>query len=219
MAWEISKGSYCFFGNDSNDSFDDMEPDYPFQHNPIHDLESLWWIAIWTLTWNSPSGSPRNGDQNIWHWNIFHGMIDRFSLLSRHASFVKFVKALPLPFRKVGPQVASLRSSLVHSYETAEIPYKALNNQPFADSELPKTFVERLAKVVQICPDVKLDNSQKSLPSIIPQNKRDASPSTSRSGKRLRPSTQNKSDGSECNDPSTSSLAKCGTGRSQHGQT
>jgi hypothetical protein len=207
MAWEISRKSYRFFGTDSDDSFDHMEPTYPFKHNPIHDLESLWWIAIWILTAKAPFGSTYNKDQNAWHWSIFYSQVERHSILTYKAPFLHFIKTLPLPFREVGFRLASLRSSLVNSYQTAERSYEVLDDRPFADSELPKTFVERLAEVVQTCPDVKLDSLQKSPLSVIPQNKRDASSPTSKSNKRLRLSTQN--------DASTSSLAKRGTGRIQ----
>jgi hypothetical protein len=194
MAWEIVSRLYCFFGMDDSSTL--RMPDYPFKYNPIHDLESLWWIAIWTLTVNSPSGSPRNKDQNMWHWNIFWNKNYRYPLLSGHPTFVNFVTILPSPFQEVRIPLALLQSSLVNSYQVAERSYEVLNDQPFADSKLPRTFVERLAEAVQICPDVKFDSLQKSPLSVIPQNKRDTSPSTSRPSKRLRLSTQNGSGGS-----------------------
>jgi hypothetical protein len=184
IAWEVSRQSYRFFEPDGSLTL--RMPDYPFKYNPIHDLESLWWIAIWTLTVNSPSGSPRNKDQNMWHHMIFQNKTDRDSLLRDYATFVNFVTILPLSFQEVGTRLAPLRSSLVISYQTAERSYETLNDQPFADSELPKTFIERLAEAVQTCPDVKLDSSQTSPVSMVPQNKRNASPPTSRSRKRQR---------------------------------
>jgi hypothetical protein len=60
MAIEVAKGSYSFLPDDSGDSETDTvegaeeihlgegqeHPDLIFTHVPIHDVESLWWIAI-----------------------------------------------------------------------------------------------------------------------------------------------------------------------------
>ena len=37
MAVEVERGTYIYHGS------------LFFSHNPLHDLESLWWVGVWLL--------------------------------------------------------------------------------------------------------------------------------------------------------------------------
>src|SRR5271168_5238859 len=40
MAVEVERSEYTY------------HPDFDFCHNPLHDLESLWWIGVWFAFWH-----------------------------------------------------------------------------------------------------------------------------------------------------------------------
>ena len=43
MAGEVIRGRYTH------------QPEFQnFAHNPIHDLESLWWVGVWCMMWHYP---------------------------------------------------------------------------------------------------------------------------------------------------------------------
>ena len=43
MSGEVARGKYTH------------QPAFePFMHNPIHDLESLWWVGVWCMMWHYP---------------------------------------------------------------------------------------------------------------------------------------------------------------------
>lgn len=43
MAGEVARGQYTH------------QPNFkPFAHNPVHDLESLWWVVVWCMIWHYP---------------------------------------------------------------------------------------------------------------------------------------------------------------------
>ncbi|KIK15568.1 hypothetical protein PISMIDRAFT_114971 [Pisolithus microcarpus 441] len=46
----------------------------PFKFNPLHDMESLWWIATWTLYYHvDQEGSWRSSEQITQFHKLFPG--------------------------------------------------------------------------------------------------------------------------------------------------
>ena len=50
MAVEVQAGTYIYLG------------DEVFAHNPLHDLESLWWVGLWILLCHYHTGNLQNTD-------------------------------------------------------------------------------------------------------------------------------------------------------------
>ncbi|KAJ7135382.1 hypothetical protein C8R43DRAFT_1203559 [Mycena crocata] len=51
-----------------------------FHHNPLHDIESTFWIALWMLIFNTPSKTLSQGQQNL-QLTIFRPNANRVSIL------------------------------------------------------------------------------------------------------------------------------------------
>lgn len=65
MAGEVARGRYTH-----NPNFKE------FAHNPIHDLESLWWVGVWCMMWHYPVPDDEEVDpENKDHINLMieHG--------------------------------------------------------------------------------------------------------------------------------------------------
>jgi len=59
MAVEVADGCYNFFPMDDQLEGDTHHtPQQDFVHNPLHDVESLWWILVWVLFCKTPTTEP-----------------------------------------------------------------------------------------------------------------------------------------------------------------
>ncbi|KAI5993492.1 hypothetical protein EDD15DRAFT_897396 [Pisolithus albus] len=56
VACEVEAQAYLFQPRGGKPRGDDFE--CPFRSNPLHDMESLWWIATWTLLPCRSAGQP-----------------------------------------------------------------------------------------------------------------------------------------------------------------
>lgn len=130
MAVEVSVGTYLFEPIEENVFMVDIEPDsdsvHPFRHNPIHDLESIWWLAMWSIFNYYPDniGADPEALENQRH--SYEALFspgfaldkERISALtSRRPSFLSSIVS---PFHAVGQLAFRLRNMLRVSYNKAE---------------------------------------------------------------------------------------------------
>lgn len=78
MSIEVAAQQFLFGPHDQDDNFtevmqgaellrqDDVERTaVPFSHNHVHDLESLWWVAVWMVFYNHFSKSQQSGAEHL----------------------------------------------------------------------------------------------------------------------------------------------------------
>ena len=81
MAAEVEYGAYIF------------QPLEVFSHNPLHDLESLWWVGVWLLVCHYHTRKLRDSDTTV-HYHI--EVVKRFgeTLFSRFNVLISRRRAL-----------------------------------------------------------------------------------------------------------------------------
>jgi hypothetical protein len=104
----------------------------PFRYGMIHDLESLWWIAVWFLFHTHPIGTPYNpeilkiaGSIFTWHYNWGA----RYEMLCNKSRWVSSVSALPAEFSALARQLDHFR---IHYIMMATKTFESLNPKGIA---------------------------------------------------------------------------------------
>ncbi|KAL5520262.1 hypothetical protein ACEPAG_9475 [Sanghuangporus baumii] len=113
----------------------------PFSYNDLHDLESLWWIAIWELFSNiSPVGSSQSGEQDVQRESaaakIFSGcsaVVNRQQFIQAANVYYDEVAWMPERLRNVKFILDSLRIELVRSYRKLEATFLTAQTQILDD--------------------------------------------------------------------------------------
>ncbi len=143
MAWEVSNLRYSFHEHRGGVLYD-------FRFNPMHDLESIWWIAIWTLLSRSPAGVNRK-----MYKDVFDSKRDRFWIL--RDGFGHLCNALPPEFAagRVTDPMYELQTGLMEGHEKATASRNTFDSTSYDDTGLPSLFVSELTKIVDSCPDIK----------------------------------------------------------------
>jgi len=130
MACEIEVQQYIFrnhshggplrrFRADIVDS-PQQSPKIPFTYNPLHDLESLWWIQAWLLHFYvDQEGRDRSTEQSANYHSLFPGYLLRGSRILSLQSPMEF-DILPESFQRPGWVVEEMRRCLVAAYSTCE---------------------------------------------------------------------------------------------------
>jgi hypothetical protein len=78
MSIKVAAQQFLFGPHDQDDNFtevmqgaempkqNDIESAaVPFSHNHVHDLESLWWVAVWVVFYNHFSKSQQSGEEPL----------------------------------------------------------------------------------------------------------------------------------------------------------
>ncbi|KAI6154649.1 hypothetical protein BKA82DRAFT_1005590 [Pisolithus tinctorius] len=152
MACEVEGQKYLF---KPPGYFDEVYSRPPFRFNPLHDMESLWWIQTWTLYYHvDQPHSQRSSEQENYSNNLFPGQLKvRFYEFSAGLD----LRILPPPFGPAGQQVAIMHGKLKLAYTESErclpqsapayaAPLRILHND----------FREHLATAVEKSKDVAL---------------------------------------------------------------
>ena len=101
-----------------------------FHHNPLHDMESLWWLAVYFLFHRevisgSESKKPQSEDDlRAQHNNarrLFEDKVERSKALWKQGQFKSYVESLHGDVYKVGRSLDRARRTLVKAYETLEM--------------------------------------------------------------------------------------------------
>jgi hypothetical protein len=101
-------------------------PAVTFRYNPLHDLESLWWIAVWMMFNHRTEREPSSEDeesQSRYAERLFPRIIDgsgRLDALKNHVVFLNMLLCLPEAFYTAASKLESIRQALVQHYYLAE---------------------------------------------------------------------------------------------------
>jgi len=130
----------------------DGPPRPPFTFNPVHDLESLWWIWVWVMYFYvDEGGTMLPGEQA----QAFRSLFPDYMPAKRLRYLVTSLKAdVPTAFRDVLGCTEIIRGWLVQSYfgmETSLPP-----NYTHFLPDLTHSFLEALELAVDFAGDTKL---------------------------------------------------------------
>lgn len=144
MAWQVYRLAYDLCG-----TADDIL--YDFRFTPMHDLESIWWIAIWILLRKSPIGEDRSDAQTKLYVDVFNSKILRGLFLGNNGSFISRRWFLPPQFKsdEIIHPLDDMRRKLMESYKEATRSPVNFNSEPYRDEKLPSFFDEKLTKIVE----------------------------------------------------------------------
>jgi hypothetical protein len=108
MAVEVVSGRYLF--GDPN-----AETEMTWLHNPLHDYESIWWIAVWFVFHSSPNGVAE-GVMEEARSILYKGRTATFGL----SGFNSVRLALPKELRDLGRVLNKMKLVLVEAYMSFE---------------------------------------------------------------------------------------------------
>ncbi|KAI5993484.1 hypothetical protein EDD15DRAFT_2529981 [Pisolithus albus] len=151
MACEVEAQKYLF-QRPTDELFDLVQ--YSFKFNPLHDMESLWWIATWTLYFHVDQKGGRPSPEQIEQfYELFPGRLKSGRFMTFSASLEYTV--LPPSFHRAGREVDYMRQRIQRAYAASEEklppdyenPLKVLNTRfaehlasAFADSKNIEIF-------------------------------------------------------------------------------
>ncbi|KIN96406.1 hypothetical protein M404DRAFT_246366 [Pisolithus tinctorius Marx 270] len=90
----------------------------PFSYNPLHDLESLWWIQAWMIYFHvDHQDGHRSPGQTRWFHELFpRSRAARFAALATRIEY----DMLPASFRKAAHALELMRGGLISAYADSE---------------------------------------------------------------------------------------------------
>ncbi|KAI5981469.1 hypothetical protein EDC04DRAFT_2916514 [Pisolithus marmoratus] len=90
----------------------------PFRFNPLHDMESIWWIPTWVLYYHvDQDGSQVSTSQLAWFNDLFPGRLNsRFSTFSARMVY----QVLPTPFHRAAHEIEIMHQKLIKAYTNSE---------------------------------------------------------------------------------------------------
>ncbi|KAI6026735.1 hypothetical protein BKA83DRAFT_4247255 [Pisolithus microcarpus] len=144
MACEVGAQSYLFelfvcrpYG---------YERKCPFRFNPLHDMESLWWIAMWVVYYHAvQAGEPLSEQVGYLH-KLFPGQLgERTNALLAVLEF----KALPTSFVHAGYAVEYMRREILAAYTESEKKMPPAYANPL--KQLHSVFTDQLTSAVAHC--------------------------------------------------------------------
>ena len=98
----------------------------PFWANYIHDLESIWWIAVWLLYRFEQVERKRKTSENVprdHQWNSlldFESLFDRELFFSHDNIFFSYISDIPRPVPVLEKFVTQCRKVLLSAYKAKE---------------------------------------------------------------------------------------------------
>lgn len=153
MACEVEAQNYLF-GLPKEIDMDMLEDwtQVPFRFNPLHDVESIWWIATWILYYHvDQEGDQRSPDQTEYFHKLFPGRLnERFITFS---AFKKF-RALPTSFHRAAHIVANMCVDLKGAYSASESGELPDYTEPLA--KLHSVFTEDFKSVIEHSAGIRL---------------------------------------------------------------
>ncbi|KAI6027186.1 hypothetical protein EDC04DRAFT_2718178 [Pisolithus marmoratus] len=117
MACEVEAQEYLFIGHDLIIPYGTtFEP--PFRFNPLHDMESIWWIPTWVLYYHvDQDGSQVSTGQSTWFNKLFPGRLNsRFPPFSTRMVF----RVLPTSFHRAAHEFETMHQKLIVAYTNSE---------------------------------------------------------------------------------------------------
>ncbi|KAF9236609.1 hypothetical protein BU15DRAFT_76812 [Melanogaster broomeanus] len=125
MACEVEGHRYLFFKRRPtvviSAKYAPVPPeDQPFRFNPLHDLESWWWMLTWVLHYNVDGDTQviPDGHGAAYH-SLFPGVVPGATRSDPLRSFLK-TKVVPPSFHSTISWADQMRLQLIEGYEAAE---------------------------------------------------------------------------------------------------
>ena len=84
-------------------------------YNPLHDYESIWWIAVWAIFSSKPNGVANDVMEKS-HYSVYRNRLSAFA----SATIVQACKLLPDELQPLGKVLVRMRIILVHAYRSYE---------------------------------------------------------------------------------------------------
>ena len=166
MSIEVAAQSFLFppprpgLGlNDFDDFVKAIESDkaptgVPFSHNHLHDLESLWWVAVWVVFHNNFFGGKSSGDhpsitlqdaesQVQLARTLFPPVLkstDRLVGFQSSESFKKACDGLPRSKKAICARLNGLREFLTNQYKVIEAGYPLSVDPSASNDEIYEIF-------------------------------------------------------------------------------
>jgi len=126
----------------------------PFSHNHLHDLESLWWAAVWMAFYNHFSKSQQSDKESLSDlqeadrqlglartlFPPFMKSIDRQNGFQTHGSFQQACKDLPPNKEAISAPLEVLRRSLVDHYIAVESTLPNFIDSTASKDDIYETF-------------------------------------------------------------------------------
>ncbi|PVF91348.1 hypothetical protein CPB86DRAFT_745741 [Serendipita vermifera] len=120
-------------------------------HNPIHDMESIWWIAIWSTLFFT-----RTGLLDVKTWGAYHRLFPpspQHSKLTRHHVMKRstvFHEEYQQPFFTT--YLASLRDLLQYAHTTLQVDLNPVKNRPLYQETFEKFLGTMKEMIVALGP-------------------------------------------------------------------
>lgn len=102
-------------------------PHIPFRYNPLHDLESLWWIAVYfifkrdvDIDRSDEAEDKRRAVQRSAAEDLFYVQETRYFTMTTDRTFQGLLRCLPIPVQPIGIELDHLRGKLSAAYRKAE---------------------------------------------------------------------------------------------------
>ena len=221
MAVEISRQSYLFAKLSKDTAEGKGLVDYKQRHvdkrknprtddtpegiyyNYIHDLESVWWIAVWALfnfekkdiganKIDSWAAKQRKLNKDI----LFPGTVgnqDRIEFLSMRKKYAKKTKCLPEYFENLSTMLGTIAEAIIELYQLKELNYQvdeSNKEEPILwdeSSTIHGIFIGLLSDVTEEFEIVRIPGIDDEIPPATQSNKRRTDEQDSeRSNKRQR---------------------------------
>ncbi|KAI5993470.1 hypothetical protein EDD15DRAFT_2196488 [Pisolithus albus] len=153
MAYEVEAQEYLFGPYRLKAPGEDR--DLPlFKFNPLHDMESLWWTATWTLYYHvDQEGSRPSLEQITQFHKLFPGRPDSASRLAAFSLDFKY-EVLPASFQDAGYEVAFMHAAILAAYKESEMTEPPDYKNPL--EKLNSVFTERLASAFALSENIKM---------------------------------------------------------------
>ena len=147
-------------------SMEDDSEDMPFYYNPLHDMESIWWIGSWILFCHRDKSIQSDADLQAAQHQIQDVQLlfprtlksfDRFDKFSKKKKFQDGFHSLPKSFLTHAKQLEKVRVTLIRRYAEAEAGTE-LNEDTFANihedftSLMEDADADAESQVVQLFP-------------------------------------------------------------------
>ncbi|KAJ3733089.1 hypothetical protein DFJ43DRAFT_1223670 [Lentinula guzmanii] len=103
----------------------------PFNHNALHDIESVWWVLVYTILFNEdPAGPSQNtSDRQRLMNELFDGQLNNNSRLS-FLRDPQFGTCLPSSFSPLEPALQEYARRLTAAFSAAEMNYPIIQPLP-----------------------------------------------------------------------------------------
>ncbi|KAI5993479.1 hypothetical protein EDD15DRAFT_2576126 [Pisolithus albus] len=151
IACEVEAQKYLF-QMPTDELFTPVE--YSFKFNPLHDMESLWWIATWTLYYHvdEQGGRPSSG-QITEFYELFPIRLDSASRTNAFLTPLDY-EVLPASFQRAGLEVEYMRQRIRRAYTASEEELPPVYSNPL--KRLQSTFTNHLTSIVADSTDIRI---------------------------------------------------------------